>query len=64
MKRSLEYFQTALQLSDKPKFTGVRILSLINTGIVYDEFGDDEKALKCFNEALQITKDKVENAYM
>ena len=57
-KKALAYLQLALEKATTPEYTGVRILSLLNIGVVYDNLGDDEKALQYFNEAIQITKDK------
>lgn len=52
---ALKYFEMALDGSNEPSLTDVRILTLNNLSIVYDKLGKPEKALSYVDEAIAIT---------
>lgn len=58
LDKALSYFERALQGSDSPEKTGVRLMTLNNLGIVFDKTGNDKKALYYFDEALKIARDR------
>lgn len=51
---ALSAFQKALQTSDHPRFSNIRILPLTNLGLIYEKQGDPTRALRYFRQALEL----------
>lgn len=58
MKSAMAHFEIALKNSDMPELAGLRILSLMNIGIVYDRMDSDVLALRYYGAALALAKEK------
>jgi len=57
-EKAIAYLEKAFAGANKYGQTGLKISSLTNLGMVYVEIGRNADALRCFDTALMLTKDK------
>ena len=56
-EQALKYCELGLSYCNTPRFDDVKVLLLLNTGIIYKEKGEEVRALAHFKQALTIARD-------
>lgn len=56
--KALVYFNKIKSIGNKTDFVDVYIYNLMNLGIVYQNKNNESEALKCYNEGLQLAREK------